>query len=163
MAILPNFNSWRDTSSGCVCKCISLQALGNACLLCVLAILIIHLVLGAVAAPWSATDSFCSMFVSHLLSSGEPHGCPRWKMYLQQWLFSKDIWVFRLQPARTNYLWAVGQPFAVGYNILVKISFLGASGSTFSLLLPPPHSSSSAVCWWTTAYAKEIEKGIYFD
>lgn len=162
MAVLPNFHSWRDTSSGCVCKFISLQALGSACLLCVLAILIIQLVLGAVAPPWSATEAFCSMFVSHL-SSREPHECPRWKMYKQQWLFSKDVWVFRLQPARTNYLWAVGQPLAVGYNILVKISFLGASRNTFSLLLPQWNSPSSALCWWTTAYAKEIEKGIYFD
>lgn len=102
MAILPNFHSWRDTSSGCVCKCISLQALGDACQLCVLAILTIQLVLGAAALPWSATDAFCSTFLSYLLYCRKPHGCPRWKVYIQQWPFSKDIWVFRLHPARTN-------------------------------------------------------------
>jgi len=50
----------------------------------------------------------------------------------------------------------------MGYDILVKISFLGATGNVFSLF--PSHFLLALLSAdEQTAYAKEIEKGIYFD
>lgn len=63
----------------------------------------------------------------------------------------------------TDNVLVSGEPFAMGYDIMVQIIFLRAPGNKFSLLFPCHALPALLSADEQTGYAKEIERGIYFD